>query len=835
MRMRRTLLLASAFTFVSSLFAQVNVQWESRYTSAGSNIDQASDMVIDAAGNVYVTGSSYNGVGTGFDLVTIKYNNAGVEQWVRTINGSANGYDIANAIDVDASGNVYVCGSVQTGSTDYDYVTAKYNSSGTLQWDRYYDQNGRFDEAKDVVVDGSGNVYVTGSFVASSTNTNFGTIKYNSAGTQQWAQPYNSAGNDMDAGLKIALDPIGGGVIVAGHSTSGSNGLDYAIIKYNTSGGVTWGPTLYDQNNDFDTPTDLVVDASGNVYVTGFSYYNALQDANYATVKLNSGGVQQWAMTYNGTASDYDKANALVVDGSGNVIVTGRSVGNTGAENYVTILYNSGGTEQWTKVYTSPGGNYDEATDVVLDTGGDIYVTGYSYLSGSNNDFVTIRYDAAGTQIWAVRFDGPAGNDDKALAMGVDPTGNIYVAGTSKGSGTNNDYSTIKYCQLLTDAGVDMEICTGDTVNLTVTGGATDVLWTPGATLSNPTGYTTQAYPTSTTEYVVYTDNVNGCRDYDTITVTVNPLPGPVITPSGPTTFCAGDSVTLVSDSYPSYQWSTGVNDTLQSVTVYSSGTITVTVVDTMGCNNTTAEVVTANALPPADAGLNDSICMGDSVQLLATGGVTYTWNYDVQLSDSTIADPWVVPTDTGWFYVTVTDASSCVNWDSVQVLVYPIPASPVISQVGYDLIASGGCTPTDYQWFLNGFPLGGANSVLYDATLSGDGDYFVQITDCNGCTNFSDTVSVTGISVDDISEFTNVNVYPNPNDGTFTIELFNTQSNNAMLRVIDIAGAVVAEEQLIGISGATRHTYSLDIAPGIYSVQVISDRGTVAQRIIIK
>lgn len=819
----------------SVLIGQVNVQWESRYTSAGSNLDQASDMVIDASGNIYVTGTSYNGAGTGFDLVTVMYDNAGTELWTASLDGPSNGYDVANAITIDASGNVYIVGTVQAGATDYDIVTAMYNNSGALQWDRYYDQSGRYDEGNDIVVDGSGNVYVTGNFQASASNTNYGTIKYNSAGTQQWAVPYNSAGTDVDQALKIALDPIGGGVVVTGNSDNGADEFDFLTIWYNSAGTVIAGPVSYDHNSEFDTPADMVVDAAGNVHITGFSYHTALQDLNYSTVKYNSSGVQQWAMNYNGTGSDTDKPNAITVDGSGNVVVTGRSVGSATAENYLTILYDAAGTEMWTKTYTSPSTNFDEATDVVIGPSGDIYVTGYSYLAGQGNDFVTVRYDISGNEIWAVRFDGPASGDDKSLAMGVDPAGNIYVTGTSVGSGTFNDYSTIKYCQLLTDAGPDLAICTGDTVTLTATGGPTDVQWSPAGTLSNPTGYTTQAYPTSTQEYVVYTDNATGCRDYDTVTVVVNPLPGPAITPLGPTTFCIGDSVTLVSDSWPSYQWNTGPNDTLQTITAFTTGTYTVTVVDTMGCNNSTSINVTANALPMADAGINDSICMGDSIQLLATGGVSYVWDPNPQLSSTSVADPWVYPTDTAWYVVTVTDANSCVNVDSVEILAWPLPAQPIVSQVGFDLISTPACSATDYQWYLNGFALPGANSQTYDALLTGNGDYFVEIWDCNGCSSISDTTSITTISVNELPGFANMNLFPNPNDGSFTLELAGSRAADAVFMIRDITGALIYEEQLTGISGNTQQTFQLDVAPGVYTIMLTSDQGNVASRMVIR
>jgi Beta-propeller repeat len=266
-------------------------------------------IATDTLGNVYVTGTSF-GSGTARDYATVKYNSSGTQQWVARYNGPASTDDIAYAIAVDGSGNVYVTGSSGGSGTGLDYATVKYNSSGVQQWVARYNGPASTDDiAYAIAVDGSGNVYVTGSSGGSGTGLDYATVKYNSSGTQQWASRYNGPASGDD--------------------------IAYAVA----------------------------VDSSGNVYVTGSSLGSGTS-LDYATVKYNSSGTQQWASRYNGPASSDDKAHALVIDGSSNVYVTGSSLGSGTSLDYATVKYNSSGAQQWASRYNGPA-NSDDVADVL--------------------------------------------------------------------------------------------------------------------------------------------------------------------------------------------------------------------------------------------------------------------------------------------------------------------------------------------------------------------------------------------------------------------------------------------------------------------------------------
>lgn len=427
-----------------------NQLWAASYdqTGPGNSNDNSSSIAVDDMGNVYVTGGSWGGA-TGYDYATIKYNSLGDTIWLARYNGPGNDLDIATSLAVDDSGNVYVTGYSTGSASGYDYATIKYDSNGVQQWVKRYNGSGNSsDFASSLVTDGLGNVYVTGRTRGGpGTNDDYATIKYNSAGIQQWVKLYNGPGNDEDAAWAIAVDGSGNVYVTGGSSPIGTYLRDYATVKYNSSGAQQWVKRYNGPGNLDDFATSLAVDTSGNVYVSGFSAGSGTNN-DYATIKYNSMGDTLWITRYNGPGNGIDEANSLALDGLGNVYVTGKSAGSGTDNDYATIKYNSTGVEQWVSRYNGPGNGSDGASQLALDGTGNVYVTGGSIGSGTGNDFATIKYDSAGVEQWAARYNGPGNGSDGASKLTIDGTGNVYVTGGSLGSGTANDYATIKYSQL---------------------------------------------------------------------------------------------------------------------------------------------------------------------------------------------------------------------------------------------------------------------------------------------------------------------------------------------------------------------------------------------------
>lgn len=425
----------------SAKYAQ---DWVSRYNGAFNSSDYAYAIAVDAAGNVYVTGHSM-GSNYRYDYATVKYDSAGAEQWVVRYNGPGNSHDKAYAIAVDASGNVYVTGESVGLGLFYDYATVKYDSAGVEQWvARYNGSDNDHDCATAIAIDNLGYIYVTGLSHELNTGDDYTTVKYNTAGVEQWVAQYDGPGDGSDRACAIAIDAEGN-VYVTGGSEGSGTAYDYATVKYNSLGEEQWVARYNYESNGTDNASGIVVDNMSNVYVTGRSS-SMTTGVDYATVKYDSVGIEQWVARYNGLDSmSTDRAEAITIDNVGNVYVTGWSYSSVSNDDYATVKYDSTGVEQWVTRYNGSGDFYDRAEAIALDGLGNVYVTGHSCGQSTLHDYATIKYDSEGIEEWVARYDGPGNNNDFAYAMVVDSIGYIYVTGRSVGIGTADDYATLKY------------------------------------------------------------------------------------------------------------------------------------------------------------------------------------------------------------------------------------------------------------------------------------------------------------------------------------------------------------------------------------------------------
>ena len=443
---RIILLLFITIICLNQANSQVSQKWTSRFNGPAGLADRAGSVAVDGSGNVYVTGYSA-GIGTGDDYSTLKYDSSGVLKWEARYDGPGNSTDAAYQIKVDASGNVYVTGKSRSGTiaATEDFATIKYNSIGVQQWVRRYNGPGNSEDiAYNIAIDGSGNVYVTGSSTGSGTDNDYVTIKYNSSGDSLWVKRYNGPGNSIDNSYRITVSDSGN-VYVTGYSRSGSSpgSEDCTTIKYNSAGVQQWVQRFNNGANEIGL--GIAVDAAGNTYVAGFAW-NGFSSLDYLTIKYNSSGIQLWSRIE--VSAGINVVLSLAVDNPGNVYVTGYSFNETtGNDDYLTIKYNSSGSFQWESKYNGPGNGADTAFSLAVDGTGNVYVTGSSSGSGSGTDYTTVKYNSSGVQHWVERYNGTGNSADAAFSLTVDSRDYVYVTGVSAGIGSGADYETIKYSQ----------------------------------------------------------------------------------------------------------------------------------------------------------------------------------------------------------------------------------------------------------------------------------------------------------------------------------------------------------------------------------------------------
>lgn len=736
--------------FLGTSYSQINIQWESRLNGAGNFIDKAVDLVLDASGNTYVTGSSYNG--TSYDIMTVKYDPDGAELW-RTSYGGI-GIDEGHAIALNSLGHVIVTGSRFISGTDWDIVTIKYSAAtGAIMWSIIHPGSGQFDTGVDVVVDNANQIIVAASLTGVGPgNVDFLTLKYNNVGTLVWSNIAGGAFNDLP---KVVMVDAANNVYVGGHHEYlvGTTYFDFKLIKYNSSGVLQWSTTEDSGFGKLDTPNAMALDAANNIILAGSGFTDILNEEDYLTMKFNNAtGALIWKRTYAGNAEALDVINAVAVDDLNNVYVTGKSKSVETSEDFYTISYDPSGTELWAHRYTTIGLKYDEAQDIqISDDFASIYVTGYSFYAATNNDFATVKYNAAdGAVLWTTVFNGPSSNSDQAVKMQLDATENIFITGNSHGGATNLDYSTIKYCQLTTSASPDTSVCIGGSVDLIATGGD-DVTWEvltgDLGSMSCSVCETMTATPSVSTVYIVSSTSLSGCIDYDTVSVDVNDLPTVSIYNDSPLDFCLGDAVVLYTDLYDTYDWSTGGTEI--STTVLTGGTVTLTVEDSNACSNSAEVDLVVHDIPFVNAGADVTICPGNSVELGATGAVSYLWNASPTLVGLLLPNPIASPVVTTNYIVTGTDADGCQNKDTVQVSLFTLPivnAGPdqtICSGDSVNLLATGATT---YLWDFSPSlsELDIADPWASPLILT---EYFVTGTDDNGCTNI-DSINVSTLSL---------------------------------------------------------------------------------------
>jgi hypothetical protein len=433
-------LMAFLFLFLLpvTLFGQtLNEEWSVTFKES-NRICRPNSWTIDPEGNIYATGQCADiNWVDNRDWKTVKYDARGHLLWAKSYEGPLYSGDVP-----DGSSNIIVINGTGVYVAGH-VVTSASNDYVVCKLDSNGDQiwNHRYKGYFFALgIDSDSQIYLSGSS---------GFIKIDSNGNQVWAQPAQP-----DAATKISIDSNGNIYLSGGyHVTSGD--LDFYTAKYGPDGAIIWQNTYgfpVSQGTE-ELITAMTIDADGNVYVTGHQGYDFNESYDHVgcrTIKYSSNGIVEWNVGFNGgNYRDWPKAIAL--DSAKNVIIAvmsgpGRILSDD--YDYVTVKYDNNGNQLWTARYSGPGeaGNSfnDVPSAIAVDRFDSIYVTGSSIGSGTLSDFATIKYDSAGNEIWVARWNGLLNAEDQAIGLSLDDGGNVYVTGAGNGW-SDSSFATIKY------------------------------------------------------------------------------------------------------------------------------------------------------------------------------------------------------------------------------------------------------------------------------------------------------------------------------------------------------------------------------------------------------
>jgi hypothetical protein len=389
--------------------------------------DSGQSVAVDSSGNIFVTGSTDGlldgdaNVG-GSDIFLTKWNADGTIAWTKQWGTSENDYGISVAID--SSGSIFVTGStggLLDGDANVggsDIFLTKWNADGTIAWTK---QSGtsKDEQGQSIAIDGSGSIFVTGTTLGtfeggkSAGATDIFLAKWNADGTKAWTQQWGT--DDGDFGYSVAIDSSNN-VFVTGCTYGSLDGntsagwLDIFLTKWNADGTKAWTEQWGTGNDEIGI--SVAIDSSDDIFVAGYTLGRLDGWTNNGIVdvflsKWSADGTRDWTQQWGTSEEDY--GISVAIDSSGNIFVTGCTLGSlngetgAGLEDVFLTKWNADGTEAWTRQW---GTSDDECgMSVALDSSGSIFITGYTLGSPDGNinagmdDIFLIKVDNDGESL----------------------------------------------------------------------------------------------------------------------------------------------------------------------------------------------------------------------------------------------------------------------------------------------------------------------------------------------------------------------------------------------------------------------------------------------------
>lgn len=366
-----------------------------------------------------------------------------------------------------------------------------------------------------------------------------------------------------------------------------------------------------------------------------------------------------------------------------------------------------------------------------------VSISGATTFCEGSSSILSVSDDFANFQ-WT-DVDGNIIGDTDTLLVELAGMYSVLVTDTNGCTALGNQDVMIQDFLIPSIAG-DTSICPTESTTLDVGSGFVSYEWSTLDTVQS-------IEVTEAGSYSVTVFDAGGCSGEQTVIVTENELPEPMITgEDGAMSFCPNSSLNLDAGAgFSSYSWSTLENG--QTISVSTAGDYIVTVTDAEGCEGTAIITVEENEPPTPTFTGNTTFCPGDSVLITPEDGYT---SYDIDVDNNGIVDfttvtnePFYVST-TGFSNVIVTDANGCTGSVLIEVDEFTLP-SPVASSDTFSYCTDGfvfiGLTEDfeTIEWFLNGDPVGNGQSIQ----VSEEGEYIAIVTDGNNCQTSASTIVI--------------------------------------------------------------------------------------------
>ncbi|MBL0105161.1 MAG: T9SS type A sorting domain-containing protein [Bacteroidetes bacterium] len=771
--------------------------------AGGTSGDVGWGIGLDASQNIYTVGEFEYTAGFGpgdsisvygsNDIFLTKHTSDGTFQWAKNFGGSSD--DKAKAIAVDDAGNCYITGyfssngsfgsvNLTSSSSSNDVVLFKTNSTGTVLWAKKGGGT-KEDRGRGVVLDGQGNVYITGTFTTSatfngnnisSTGTNSTFVaKYDINGNFQWVRS-SGACCDTTRGNAISVD-ASGNVYIAGYfksqTTIGSNSFtsfgssDVIVMKYDPNGNVLWakqagGPyedmayaCTYDQRNDLLYVTGQIDDHGyfGTIYV------GAAGNRDAFTVAYDPNGNEVWARP--GGGNQRDAGQAITCDTLGNIYTSGffndtASFGTSTLQGYPLADFFV--AKMAPPLATQPTTNATSVSSAIVNcnnlqlsfTQGDgnrrVIVASagspVSLMPTDGNYYTASSVFGSGTDLGLGNFIVYDGTGNSATLSGLSPgityyfriveyNGVGYASNYLTGGATS--YQTVVNSFTISATSDQAAICNGGSTNLHA-GQAASYLWSPSTGLSSTTDSVVNASPISATTYTVTATDNSGCTS--TATVSIGVGTSPTVSFANLNVICENANPVTLTGGSPAGGVYTGTGVTSGNFNPITSGAgqfiITYTYTNSSGCSASDTSLIVVRAKPTVSLSNFSAVCVNGS-PVTRSGGSPAGGSYSGTGVASNIFTPSTAGTGSQTITYSYTDANGCSNSTTATILVNGLPivnfATPSDVCVNSPAVTLTGGTPA-------GGTYSGTNVSAGQFTPSSSGQFTLNYsyTDIKNC-----------------------------------------------------------------------------------------------------